>query len=391
MNMMQTGVVTLLKSAVTQQGYPLPDGFDLEAVYPKLKRHHMAALIYEGAVLCGIAEEMPVMQQLFQSYCKSMVVSERQMQEISRIFQAFAENGIDYLPLKGCNMKTLYPKPELRGMGDADILIRMEQYDRIVPIMQALGYEAGVESDHELQWIKKALFVELHKRVIPSYNKDFYAYFGEGWKLAVQKAGNHYAMLPEDEMVYLFTHFAKHYRDGGIGCRHVVDLWVFLRANPGLDEERIKAELEKLHLREFYENICRLMAVWFGETPSDEKTDFITDYLFASGSWGTREDHVAAMGVRNQGGKADGRFARWIYLLRLALPGVDALKHQYPVLKKAPWMLPLVWIYRAAYKLLSGQARRKADVHKKNMQILSAETVNSRQEALQYVGLDYHF
>ena len=31
--------------------------------------------------------------------------------------------------------KKLYPKPELRVMGDADILIREEQYDKIKPVM----------------------------------------------------------------------------------------------------------------------------------------------------------------------------------------------------------------------------------------------------------------
>ena len=58
-------------------------------------------------------------------------------------------------------------------------------------------------------------------------------------------------MTPEDEFIYLFTHFAKHYRDGGIGCRYVVDLWVFLRNNPTMDPEKIKRELDKLQLREF--------------------------------------------------------------------------------------------------------------------------------------------
>lgn len=391
MNTMQTGMVTLLKSAVTQQCCVLPADFDLEAAYPQMKRHHMAALIYEGAVLCGISREIPAMRQLFQSYCKSLLISEGQMGEVHRIFAAFDENDIDYMPLKGCKMKALYPKPELRAMGDADILIRMEQYERIVPIMESLHYRAGVESDHELQWMKSALFVELHKRVIPSYNKDFYAYFGEGWKLATQKTGTRYDMLPEDEMVYLFTHFAKHYRDGGIGCRHVVDLWVYLRANPGLNEEKVKTGLDKLQLREFYENIRQLMAVWFEGARADEKMNFITDFIFASGSWGKTETHVASTGVRDQSGKRGGYRARWKYLFRLAFVGVDGLKNKYTILQKAPWMLPLVWIYRPFYKLLSKQERRSLSTHRRNLRILTPETVRTHREALQYVGLDYHF
>ena len=387
MNTTQIGAIALLKSAVLQQACPLPAEFDLEEAYPLLKRHHMDALLYEGAVICGISAELPVMKQLFQNYCRAFAASEGQMREVKRLFKAFDDNAIDYMPLKGCKMKALYPKAELRSMGDADILIRMEQYDRIVPIMEELGFRPGVESDHELQWFGKMLFVELHKRVIPSYNKDFFAYFGEGWQLAKLGYGTQYALMPEDEMVYLFTHFAKHYRDGGIGCRHLLDLWVFRKNHLQLDEERIKKTLDKIYLREFYENICRLMTVWFENEPTDEKMDFITEFLFDSGSFGKHEAHVVSTGVKDHGGKG----ARWRYVLRLALPGVDALKNKYTILQKAPWMLPLVWIYRPIYKFVSAKERRTLKQHGQNLKILSPDKVQTRHQAMQYVGLDYHF
>ena len=123
----QQSIITLLKSAITGEPYPLPDDFDLAAIYPQVKKHHMDALLYEGAVRCGIPRKDPVMQELFQRYCRSLLVSEGQMGEVARIFAAFDAAGIDYLPLKGVNMKPRYPKPELRSMGDADILIRTEQ------------------------------------------------------------------------------------------------------------------------------------------------------------------------------------------------------------------------------------------------------------------------
>ena len=391
MNTMQTGIVTLIKCAVTQKCAALPADFDLEIEYPKVKRHHMASLIYEGALHCGISADIPVMKTLLQSYCKSVLISERQMREVQRICAAFDENEIDYMLLKGCKMKTLYPKAELRTMGDADILIRMEQYDRIAPIMESLGFSTGVESDHELQWIKNSLFLELHKRVVPSYNQDFFAYFGDGWKLAVKQQGTRYEMLAEDEMVYLFTHFAKHYRDGGIGCRHVLDLWMFLRANPQMDEEKVKAELEKLQLREFYENVRRMIAVWFEDAPCDEKTDFITDFIFASGSFGRSDTHLVSTSLREGDGKNNGRGAGLNYLLRLAFPGVDALKNRYTVLQKAPWMLPMIWVYRPLAKLISKEGRHLLAKHQRNMSALTPDTIRDRQEALQYVGLEYHF
>jgi hypothetical protein len=198
-------------------------------------------------------------------------------------------------------------------------------------------------------------------------------------------------MTPEDEMVYLFTHFAKHYRDGGIGCRYVVDLWVFLRNNPNMDQEKIKRELDKLQLREFYENIGRVIEVWFADAPSDEKTDFITDFIFNSGSWGTDKSKTASAGVRDQAHQEGTLGAKVLYIVRHAFPGAQLLQEKYTVLQKAPWMLPLVWIYRPFYKLIRKKERSSIARHRKNWKDITAKNLQDRRQALQYVGLDYHF
>lgn len=387
MDAMKQGVITLLKSAVTAQPLLLPEGFDIEQAMPLVRRHHMATLVYDGAVRCGISRETPAMRKMFQSYCRAMQISEGQMAEFHKICRAFDEAQIDYMPLKGCRMKALYPKPELRLMGDADILIRMEQYEKIRPIMEESGFTEGSESDHELHWISPELHVELHKRLIPSYNRDFHAYFGDGWQLAKVIDGVRYAMAPEDEMVYLFTHFAKHYRDGGIGCRHMVDLWVYRRANPNLDEGYMEAELEKLGLLEFYRNILRLIDFWFCDGTSDDKLEFMTEYIFAAGSWGNMEERMIAETLRDTkrwhtGGKA-------AYIRRKLFPGVTVLKGKYTVLKKAPWLLPVVWLVRPFFKVLF--ERKSLEQQKKDLKALGGSSMEEHYELLQYVGLDYNF
>lgn len=391
MNTTQQGVITLLKSAVLQHALPLPAEFDLEQAYPQLKRHHMSSTVFEGAVLCGIPQDTPFMHRLLQRSCKALLISERQMRMTKRIADAFEANGIDYMLLKGCKMKPLYPKPELRMMGDVDILIRMEQYDRIRTVMEGLGFTEGSITDHELHWHKKNLLVELHSKLIPSYNKDFYAYFGDGWFLARKEQGSRYCMTAEDEMVFLFTHFAKHYRDGGIGCRYVLDLWVFLRANPGLDAEKVKRELKKLQLLEFYENIRRLIDVWFADAPSDEKTDFITNVIFDSGSWGKHDSKIISEAVREQSHRKGTLRAKWHKIKLILFPSGAVLREKYTVLKKAPWMLPLVWIYRPFYKLLAKEDLTSVNHLRENIKTINHQKLKDRREALQYVGLDYNF
>ena len=99
----------------------------------------------------------------------AVLVSMRQIDAFNRLCRIFCENEIDYMPLKGCVLKELYPSDELRSMGDIDILIRTEQYGRIRSLMLAEGFQEGAESDHEYHWSSSSAHIELHKRLIPSY------------------------------------------------------------------------------------------------------------------------------------------------------------------------------------------------------------------------------
>lgn len=389
MDHQQKGLLTLIRSAITSQSFPLPEGFDLEGTHSQIKYHEIVPLVYEGALLCGISKKTPTMNLLFQDYCRFFMRSEEQMQAIQRIYDAFDANQIDYLPVKGCNMKPLYPKPELRVMGDADILIRMEQYGRIIPVMESLGFEATQESDHEYIWRSEELYLELHKRLIPTYNQDFYAYFGDGWQLAKQKNGFRYRMVPEDEFIYLFTHFAKHYRDGGIGCRQVVDLWIFRRTFPELDEVYMEQELKKLQLFDFYQNICRLISVWFQDGQPDEMTDFISDFIFQSGTWGSEHSHVLSNEVKNRkiAGSAKGGKLRTV--CSVVFPTALSMQKEFPVLKSAPYLRPVLWPVHWGKTLLF---RREAIQNRLNQwSAASADEITTRQQALNYVGLDFHF
>ena len=388
MEALQKGILTLIRSAITEQSLPLSAEFDLEQAMPTIVKHGVQTLCYDGAVRCGISKDIPVMKQLFRSYCQLLRQSERQMQAVAHLFEEFDRCGVDYLPLKGCCMKGLYPKPELRPMGDADILIRTEQYHRIRPIVAGLGYEEQVESDHEQIWHSAALHLELHKRLIPSYNKDYYAYFGDGWRLARQQTGSRFEMSPEDTMVYQFTHFAKHYRDGGIGIRHGADLWVFLRGMQP-DEAYVRKELDRLRLLEFYDNIRRLLDSWFQDGSADEKTEFISDFMFSGGSWGSRENHVLSDGAKKAsaaGGTAGGRRRR---LLASFFPNLLVMQQKYPVLKTCPFLLPLFWPIRWITAVLFRRDNLKRQ--HREFKMISDRNIETYQQMLDYVGLDFHF
>ena len=380
----QIGIITLMKCAITGESTTLPEYFSLEKAEAFAVKQSIITLVYEGAVLCGISPKEPVMQRMFQRYVQLMLHSERQMMEVERVFKAFDENGIDYLPLKGCTMKKHYPKPELRYMGDADILIRTEQYDRIQLVMEELGFKKGLENDYEYHWEKSSLNVELHKSLVSSANGFFYEYWKGVWSSAKNSAGTRFALSSEDDLLFQLIHFAKHYRKSGIGVRYLLDLWIFLQTHPNLDDSYLERELSNLNLLEFYRNILDLICAWFEGGITTEKTDFMTDYLFSGNSWGSWKN-TQVYNIRAKKGSASHR--KVSFLISRLFPPLAIMTFQYPLLKKIPVLLPVFWFLRWRKLWISNPKNRKKAMY--IITTVSDEMVNKRQEHMQYVGLNF--
>lgn len=393
MNNQQKGLILLIRSSLSGESFSLPADFDLSLAAKTAAEHQISAMLYYGALNCGIDESSPIMAELFNDTCKNMVLSQGQMYAIDTVLSAFEKNGIAHLPLKGVLLKKLYPRHEMRTMSDADILIRFDEYEeKIKPIMLESGFLEGTESDHELHWHSKTLFLELHKRIIPSYNKDYYSYFGDGWRLAKLDGEykNRYKMSDEDRYIYLFTHLAKHYRNGGIGIKHMTDLWVCTFKNPELDYKYIKAELEKLQLLKFYNNISSTLSVWFGDSPDTEMTDLITDFIFSSGAYGTFENKIAADGAReSQTGEQSINSRSFKRILSVIFLPFRYMKEKYPIVGKIPLLLPVFWVVRWFEGVF--KKGRTIESMKAELSGMTAKNVKDYNTALKYVGLNFNF
>ena len=155
LTVLEQGFITLVRSCLKNKKIALPEGFDTSKLYEAAKMHHMMNIIYTGAVLCGIDKELPEMKKLFVGALREASIEEIQHKEIERVKKLFSKEDIDFMPLKGALLKGLYPLPYMRYMSDIDILIRMEQYEKISSILKEAGYEFRLESDHEYVWKKK--------------------------------------------------------------------------------------------------------------------------------------------------------------------------------------------------------------------------------------------
>lgn len=381
------GLRLLVRSAILQKPEKLPEGFSLAKARATINSQQITSIALEGAVQCGISQTDPAMSALIERSCVLYAYSSRQMNEIEALCRTFEAERIDYLLLKGINLKALYAEPHLREMSDADILIRMEQYDKIRPIMKACGFARGQESDHELHWEKAGLHVELHKRLIPSNNKRFSAYYEDIWQRVrpVSEASTRYEMTKEDELIFYVSHFAKHYRDGGIGTKHLTDLWYFLRANPSLDSDYLNVELEKLSLLQFYENLKQTAEVWFGNQEQTPATETISRVILTSGAYGSGRSQYIAAAAHYSTAAGSAKIGRRKRIFYLFFPPYKAMCRLYPAVKTVPILLPFMWVWRWISTLLF--RRKKVKTRYQETRTVTPEVIEAYQKQLETVGL----
>lgn len=389
MDILHKRIITLLRSGITQEKLQFPQEFSMETAFDILRRQSVVPIAYQGAVNCGVDKNEPVMQKMLILCYQNLMKHELQMKAVNQIFTAFEEHRIPYMPVKGCNMKALYPKPEMRAMGDVDVLIYPQDHDRICPVMEALGFVFLKENDHVFEWHSEQLHVELHKFLVPPDDEDYYSYYGSGWQLAVKGSGCRYDFSPEDAYIFMFAHFARHYRRGGIGCRHVLDLFVYRNAYPALNMDYILQELDKLHLREFHENTIRMLRVWFSDAVSDTTSELITAFIFSGGNWGTMEAAMFSESVKKARKTGKIKHSNVRSVMDAVFPSISQLSYRYTVVRKIPLLLPVIWLVRWIDILFFRPQKIRKRV--RILQTINDDRVLNYQQALEAVGLDFSF
>ena len=382
--------IDIVKAGICGEKATIPKDFNLESLYLLAKTHRIMNLCYHGAVLSGVDESSDAMQKLYKGAVAELIFHEKQKVELEKVFFAFEENKISYMPLKGTVLKSLYKKPEMRTMGDADILIRTEEYERIIEIMQRLGFAYKYESNHEYVWENDRINVELHKFLFPSYTEEFYIPYKNIWSKAIRTETEYkYRLSNEDEFVYAFTHFVKHYKLGGIGVNHLCDLWILLQTRK-LDIAVIDSQLKKLWLTEFYENIRNTLSFWFENGEEDNKVELITKTIIKNCAFGTKKSFQAAFAVRISEKKNPyKKRGKIIVLMFKVFPAARFLTHKYPFLIKKRWLLPVAWAHRWFDALFLHRKRIKNGINAiKNTD--ESKVIQTKKEFLE-VGIRFNY
>lgn len=362
------------------------DEIDLDSYLRFAKAQQVEALLIHGLIKL----KYPIPRNVKKILLQNIMVSTNQIHVVDEIYNLFNKNKIDFLPLKGCIIKPLYPSADMRSMSDIDILIKTGQYNTIHCLLTDNGYIEYSESEHELIWKKDNCIIELHKSLIPINNKDYYSYYGDGWKLAKKtNDGYRYDMSPEDTFVYMFTHYAKHYRETGVGIRQAIDLYVYCKHYSDMDKNYIRDALVTLQLDRFYENTMHMLDVWFGNETHTEASQIVEKHLYDSGVFGTSKNRQISTMLRNLNSTGSMKKAHvLLWKFRVFLPYYGMCK-EYPILKKHQILLPCMWIVRAVQIFIN--RRGKIQYYKQADEEISISAIEEYSEMLKKSGLYYNY
>ncbi len=276
---------------------------------------------------------------------------------------------IPYVCMKGSVIRNSWPVPELRSMGDTDIIIHQEDRETVDRILKNdMGFSRMIDNHAVWTYWYEKLEFEVHDHMFYEHlanDTDYRLFFDDIWNHI--HSGNVYGIeseclkIPEENyhFLYMMTHTAKHIINGGIGFRAFMDM-VFVTEQWELDWEWLETELEKLKLLEFTKTCFALCRRWFdAEMPledpalSEEFFRSVTEKMFKDGIFGLEnsentEAHSAREIKRSH-------LPYWITAVILTLkklfpPYRDMqLIPWYSWVDGRPWLMPAAWIYRWIY------------------------------------------
>lgn len=341
----QKYLIELSRAAVFDEDPTVPpEGVDWKYIFNKSNEQNIVGLV-ASAVLRLPEEVQPDNSQAWNDIMmQTMFVMGRRFAEFEKMMGVLKKNGIEPICLKGAVIKDLYPVPELRTMGDFDVLIKKEERQRVKDIFGSMGYEikdytffSGM-SNENVHW-------EVFTTLEEEFNNNCEYWESMLRENVISDVNGRLLLNPTYEFLYVIVHMAKHFVGRGCGLRNILD--IVLAANfryAEIDFDAVYGYCHELGIGRIFEYIVLVLGNCFGiRLPVTVPT--LDDELFM--------DYVLSYGIYGQD-VAGVTFAERILnnnsnggIINALFPGFDLLKNEYSYLKKSKLLLPVAWMHRA--------------------------------------------
>ncbi len=374
-------LVKVIKAHLDGKEYSFDENTNFEKLHKLSEKHKVTPMVAPSVIACENAPEdykKIFRKALFRSAARHAA----QMQEAKELAELFAENEIKHCFLKGGKVSKFYDNPDMRFMIDMDVYIEPQQAEQAAKLIIDRGYKYdNYEDEKDAGYVKKPfLNFELHKELKYDYDKGYDYYKGAFQRMVVGENGYSLNMTDEDFYVYILSHTAHHFESAGTGIRSIVDhYYLKKKLKPLCNEIALKEALESTGLSEFSKSMDKLSDYWFSGGDGDENVKETAEYIILSGVFGTQTNYYLSGIIHGDYSEKKSSY----FLTRLFLP-YKLMKKRYPILKKLPILLPILWVVR----LLSALKNREKYANEAdNVKSVDENAKNEQVEFLKRNGL----
>jgi len=283
------------------------------------------------------------------------------------------EQEIRSVILKGLSAARYYPQPEVRVLGDVDLLIDPENVPRVDQLLKSAAYKQ-ISNDHafHMSYIKDGITIEIHRvateipestggRVAMEYVQRF---LDEAQLVEVD--GVVFPALSEPHhALMMLLHMERHMLETGIGLRQLCDWAVYMNAaNRQIWSQTTVAMLKNCGLWVYAKVITKVCVKYLGLDAGkvqwcldiDEKlVDGVICDVFQNGNLGVANDTGLSsvfIDRRTLGKGITGK-------VRGLLEKITSIAYkQFPKTRQYKFLVPLMWFYipgRYMFRLLRGE------------------------------------
>jgi hypothetical protein len=290
----------------------------------------------------------------------------KHISQVSNILSIFNEYRIPVIVLKGLVVREFYPRPELRTMCDADILVKKADLQKIKQLLEGQGYIEGESSPIHISYTNSSnhSHIEIHWTIVDKrFFKIGYDEEVEMWNHAETiKVGQSevLSLSLEDLALHLCNHMAVHMLTSGFGIRQLCDLVLLVeKKGDQINWQSFYHKGKEWGIEKFIIVIFLICQGLFQMNIPNELKKYsphvdrklvktLTDEIISGGVYGKKElAHVFsnefAYGIEDEhGGDFIGVLKRFFYLL---FPPAQKMSDKYSYAKKYRVFIPLAWLH----------------------------------------------
>ena len=369
----QRALLQLMRCSLWGEKTQLSGELDWEALAAMAWDQGVTSFAYDGARQSGAQIPEPLLKKWNEKMLQGVLNNARLMKAQDELLGWLDRVQIPAAVLKGSSNSRNYPQPDLRVLGDIDILVNRESLEQVQAILEEQGYQLHeVDPGYHISFQKGRICVEVHYDVTEFPNSpggrlmaEYAAGFLEDRKTGVVGEYSFPMLSESNQALTLLLHMIRHMFGSCIGLRQLYD-WAMFIANADRKEWETATMpiLEKCGILRYAQVATRTCVCYLGLSPeglewcSDTGEElclaFIRD-VFRGGSLGEADkDGMGSLFTNSvEMGTAQAPWKALVDRLNQA-----AYRH-VPCARQCKILLPALWVYvPVRYLTLAALGRR---------------------------------